>query len=312
MATYAELVSKVFSLVESRLHEPLSLEEASSIVGLSPFHLHRVLHELSGQPLIEYLRARRLAASLADLLETDRRVVDIALDYCFDYEQSYIRAFKKQFGLTPGAYRRDRPVLDVAASLLERSWSALGENGILVSPRTVMIPGYRTVGLKKDFGVDATDVSATELANAAWAAIDRALGAAFLSTRFTGIVSQTGGEDSWRYEAGFEASLSASDAARAGLSAFSVPSGRYVSFSWVIRNHPSALRSSELLEFYRLVFDGYVPSSTNRFPHPWHLELIDLAECSADFGIFRLAVPVVEGPRVAEPLPRASVRDFPV
>ncbi len=296
METYAELVSKVFSLVESRLHEPLSLEEASSLVGLSSFHLHHVVHELTGQPLIEYLRARRLAASLTDLLESDRRVVDIALDYCFDYEQSFIRAFKRQFGLTPGAYRRDRPVLDVAASLLERTWSALGENGILVSPHTVMIPGYRTVGLKKDFGTDASDVSATELANAAWAAIDRAPGSSFSSSRFTGIVSQTGGEGSWRYKAGFEASVSPTEALRAGLSSFCVPSGRYVSFSWVIRSHPSALRSSDLMEFYRLVFDGYVPSSTNRFPHPWHLELIDLAECSPDFGVFRLAVPVVEKP----------------
>ena len=294
MATYAELVSTVFSLVESRLHEPLSLEEASALVGLSPFHLHRVVHELTGRPLIEYLRARRLAASLTDLLETDRRVVDIAMDYCFDYEQSYIRAFKRQFGLTPGAYRRDRPILDVAESLRERAWSALGENGIVVSPRTVMIPGYAAVGRARVFGADSGEDAATSLANETWAAIDRSLGQVFASTRFTGIVSQSGEPGSWRYEAGFEVSASASDAERAGLAAFSIPSGRYVSFSWVIRSHPSALRASELWEFYRLVFDGFVPSSANRFPHPWHLEQIDLAECSEDFGIFRLAVPVVE------------------
>ncbi len=99
---------------------------------------------------------------------------------------------------------------------------------------------------------------------------------------------------SWRYFAGFEVGSRLADAVRAGLQPCTVPSGRYVSFSWIIRNHPSSLRSSELLEFYRLVFDGFVPSSANRFPHPWHLELIDLAECSADYGIFRLAVPVVE------------------
>jgi AraC family transcriptional regulator len=294
MATYAELVNAVFSLVESRLHEPLSLEEASEKVGLSPFHLHRVVHELTGRPLIEYLRARRLAASLQDLLETNRRVVDIAMDYCFDYEQSYIRAFKRQFALTPGAYRRDRPVLDVAASLRERAWSALGENGIALSPRTVMIPGYRAVGLRRDFSADSGEDAATLLANEAWAAIDRSLGQVFASSRFTGIVSQTGDSGSWRYEAGFEVSVPVTEAERAGLASFSIPSGRYVSFSWVIRSHPSALRGSELWEFYRLVFDGFVPSSVNRFPHPWHLEHIDLAECSEDFGIFRLAVPVVE------------------
>ncbi len=176
METYAELVTAVFSLVETHLHEPLDLETLSARVGLSPFHLHRVVHELTGKPLIEYLRARRLAASLEDLLRTDRRVVDIALDYCFDYEQSYIRAFKKLFGLTPGAYRRERPVLEIAESLRERPWSALGENGILVRPRTTMVPCYQIVGLARTFGADAGDESATSLANEAWSAVDAAVG----------------------------------------------------------------------------------------------------------------------------------------
>jgi AraC family transcriptional regulator len=294
METYAALVTKVFNLVESRLHEPLGLEEMSELVGLSPFHLHRVVHELTGKPLIEYLRARRLAASLGDLLQGDRRVVDIALDYCFEYEQSYIRAFKKQFGLTPGAYRRERPTLEIAESLRERPWSALGENGILVSPRTTMIPGYGIVGLSRAFGADAGEDSPTALANEAWAAVNDAVGGAFASSRYTGVVSGAGLPGFWRYFAGFEVGQRARDAALAGLSSFAVPSGRYVSFSWIIRNHPRSLRSSELMEFYRIVFDGFVPSSANRFPHPWHLELMDLAECSEDYGVFRLAVPVVE------------------
>lgn len=294
METYAELVTTVFSLVESHIHEPLDLEALSARVGLSPFHLHHVVHELTGKPLIEYLRARRLAASLEDLLLTDRRVVDIALDYCFDYEQSYIRAFRKQFGLTPGAYRRTRPVLGIAGSLRERVWSALGENGILVSPRTMMIPGYETVGLSRVFGMDAGDDSATVLANESWAAVNGATGGAFSSTRYTGVVSRTDSPGSWRYFAGFEVGSRAPDAVRSGLSAFTVPSGRYVSFSWIIRSHPSALRSSELLEFYGLVFDVFVPSSASRLPHSWHLEVMNLSECSADYGIFRLAVPVVE------------------
>jgi AraC family transcriptional regulator len=82
METYGALIDHVLALVESSLHCPLSLEDVSKATHLSPYHLHRVVRELSGTPLIDYLRRLRLSASLVDLLETKRRVIDIAQDYC--------------------------------------------------------------------------------------------------------------------------------------------------------------------------------------------------------------------------------------
>jgi len=40
------------------------------------------------------------------MLKTNLNVLDIAMIYGFEYEQSYIRSFKRKFGVTPGELRR--------------------------------------------------------------------------------------------------------------------------------------------------------------------------------------------------------------
>jgi len=35
-----------------------------------------------------------------------------------------------------------------------------------------------------------------------------------------------------------------------------------------------------------------MPSSPYSYPHPWHLEIVDLDDCSEDYGEFRVLLPV--------------------
>ena len=54
---------------------------------------------------------------LGDLLKAKSNVLDIALDYGFEYEQSYIRAFKNEFHLTPGEMRKKGEIVKVTPTL---------------------------------------------------------------------------------------------------------------------------------------------------------------------------------------------------
>jgi AraC family transcriptional regulator len=74
--------------------------------ALSERHLRRVFKFAFKQSLGGYIRSRRLKASLDDLLKTDSNILDIALKYGFCYEQSYRNAFKREFRMTPGAFRK--------------------------------------------------------------------------------------------------------------------------------------------------------------------------------------------------------------
>src|SRR5690625_2931570 len=92
--------------VEENLHEPLKLEDIAKQVGFSKFHFHRIFQSLIGMTVIEYIRMRRLANASAALLYTSERILDIALYYQFESQESFTRAFKVIYKLPPGQYRR--------------------------------------------------------------------------------------------------------------------------------------------------------------------------------------------------------------
>ncbi len=69
---------------------------------------------ITGQAIGIYIRARRLSKAAVALRLTARPILDVALQYRFDSQQTFTRAFKKQFEQTPAFYRRSD------------TWSAIG------------------------------------------------------------------------------------------------------------------------------------------------------------------------------------------
>ena len=114
--------------------EALTLRALARQLGYSEFHTTRKFTEVSGgMPLREYLRLRRLAFALKEMRDTDRGFLDIALDYGFSSQESFTRAFKSAYGVTPGQYRRDpRPVvLRTKLTPFDRYFFGLGEIGMV-------------------------------------------------------------------------------------------------------------------------------------------------------------------------------------
>ena len=105
------LLENVLSDIEKGVKEGINLNTLAEKYALSERHLRRLFKFAFKQTLAGYIRSRKLAASLDDLLKTNFTLFDIALDYGFEYEQSYRRAFKHEFGMTPGKYRRARNIV---------------------------------------------------------------------------------------------------------------------------------------------------------------------------------------------------------
>jgi AraC family transcriptional regulator len=77
--------------------------------GYSRRHAVRIFQELLGRTPEEYARALRLTASAKQLLDEKRTILDIALDSSYENHEGYSKAFFRQFGATPSAYRRGDP-----------------------------------------------------------------------------------------------------------------------------------------------------------------------------------------------------------
>lgn len=108
MSYYLERVQRGVDYIETRLDVDVALADVAQAAGISQWHFQRLFKALTGETLKTYIRSRRLAASLQRLLDTDLRVLDIALLAGFESQEAFSRAFKAAFGLTPQSYRKLR------------------------------------------------------------------------------------------------------------------------------------------------------------------------------------------------------------
>ncbi|EDP9872205.1 helix-turn-helix domain-containing protein [Salmonella enterica] len=91
--------------LEQNLHCEITQEILEKRTGYSSRHLFTIFKACFGVSIANYVRKRRLTLASVMLRETQRSVTEIALMYQFDHLQTFTRAFKKQFGISPFKYR---------------------------------------------------------------------------------------------------------------------------------------------------------------------------------------------------------------
>ena len=107
--------------------------------------MQRLFKFAFNQPIGAYIRSRKLTASLESLFNTNSKLVSIALEYGFGYEQSYLKSFKREFGFTPGIIRKTGQIVKVTPPLNLHD-AALFENCIIFKPEIVMVPHFHVIG----------------------------------------------------------------------------------------------------------------------------------------------------------------------
>lgn len=103
---YSPIIQKTIEYIENSLQAELSLENIARFAGFSKFHYHRIFHKEVGVTVSEYIRYRRIANAANMLLYTDEKIIDIALYYRFETQESFTRSFKRYYDLPPGQYRK--------------------------------------------------------------------------------------------------------------------------------------------------------------------------------------------------------------
>lgn len=142
-----KLIEDAIMLIEDNLKTDLSLDEIADNLCISKFHFHRIFKAITGTTLMSYVRGRKLTSSLSDLLNNTLKIIDIAMEYHFDYEQSYQRAFKHSFGITPSEFRQKSCELPIVPRIDTSLLNDISK-GILIAPRYCTKSRFYLAGIK--------------------------------------------------------------------------------------------------------------------------------------------------------------------
>jgi len=139
------VLEKLLGQIEGFPAEIPTVGRLARSLSVSPSHLRSLFKTSFDMPLAGYIRSRRLSHSLGKLFGSSLKIAGIASEYGFEHEQSYIKAFRKEFGVTPGAARKAGEIIKVKPpkQLFPRNGFS---DGVLLGPDIVQIPEIRCVG----------------------------------------------------------------------------------------------------------------------------------------------------------------------
>lgn len=99
---------RIIDYIENHYKEDLCLSSLAEVCHMNEEYFCRLFKKTFGINFKAYLTNYRLYRSFDDVVNSDKNVQDIALEYGFSSVKSFISAFKKSYNMTPYQYRKYR------------------------------------------------------------------------------------------------------------------------------------------------------------------------------------------------------------
>lgn len=147
---------EIIRRIEENIDQEIDYNQLCKGLGITSNSLQRIFPVLFNITLSEYIRKRRLTKAAFELKQTQHSVLDIALKYCYETNEAFTTAFKKQHGATPSAVRKGAPfnLFDT----LELNLTIKGGKEIPIEIKT--LPDFYVAGISIDTFVNSPEISA--------------------------------------------------------------------------------------------------------------------------------------------------------
>lgn len=111
--SYLESINKAIAFIENNSATDIQLKDIAVKANLSQYHFHRVFKSLTGDTTKDFLTRLRLEKAALKLKHAQNDIGQIALDCGYQNHETFTRAFKDYFGLTPIEYRSSIAALTI-------------------------------------------------------------------------------------------------------------------------------------------------------------------------------------------------------
>ena len=103
----SELITKALNYIKAENKKSdITIDDVATHAGFSTDYFNRIFFAHTGFNIMEYVRFSRLKKAAHLLRGTNNDILDIALDCGYEAHESFSRAFKNQYGISPSEYRK--------------------------------------------------------------------------------------------------------------------------------------------------------------------------------------------------------------
>lgn len=106
-------INKVMAYTEQCLKDELDVDKIAQLCGCTYVDFQRVFSLLNDMSYLEYVRMRRLSQAAIEIIHTQKRILDIAIEYGYESGDVFAAAFRRVFGCSPSQARKDHRQLQL-------------------------------------------------------------------------------------------------------------------------------------------------------------------------------------------------------
>lgn len=286
------LVKSIIQYIEDNIYNRIVLEDISNFTNVSMYHLHRIFKALTGKKLINYVNSRKLAHSINELLHTNLRIIDIANEYDFKFEQSYIRAFIREFGISPDEFRRRRCQIPIIDKIDTNPIKPIGSSGLLFKPEIHIKPSFFITGLRYYVNNQENDNTCqlTSIANDFFYNCRPTIKNKKNPNVYIGFIEHIPENRAYRYYTTACETLNIKNIGE-GMYGCYVPTHKYVVFKYIGMHHADKTTIKDLLSMY--FFAGeWIRNSNYAVADKFLFERIDYDISSHDYCEVEIYMPI--------------------
>lgn len=144
---WSESISRAIEYIENNLTNDITIVDIAEYAYISPFYFQKGFAMLCGFTVGEYIRNRKLSVAGYELLNTNIKIIDIAIKYGYDSPDSFTKAFTRFHGSTPTSVRKGGNIKEFAPLKINVTL----KGGYTMEYKVVEKEAFKVVGLRDSF-----------------------------------------------------------------------------------------------------------------------------------------------------------------
>lgn len=97
-------INTLLDYIEQNIKEDMTLVDLAGMIHYSPRQIYYMIKEVTGMPVMSYIRHQRLLKAAEEIAQ-GRKLYDVAVEYGFDTQAGFYKAFLMQIGCSPKEYQ---------------------------------------------------------------------------------------------------------------------------------------------------------------------------------------------------------------